>query len=281
MTYKEVFNSQKGRDEIINIYDKILRRWKVSYEEFTIDTSFGRTFIIKSGDMKFPALILLHGTSSNSSMWIDEIDEFTKYFCVYVIDIPGEPGKSEEKQYSLKNSIYFEWLNEIINILNMEKVSITGISLGAWLAIGFSVKYPKRVNKLVLLCPSGIGSQKISFLLKSMPLILLGDWGYKKVAKIVIGNQDITEEAENYMMLIAKNFNLRTESVPIYKDEDLKKLVMPVYIITGENDVLLNSESTIQRARNTIPNVKTELLSEQGHVLIGQKKKIAEFLIFR
>ena len=50
-------------------------------------------------------------------------------------------------------------------------------------------------------------------------------------------------------------------------------------LFCGENDVLLNSKETIIRVSEFVPNATVNLLSGHGHVLIGLKSKIIEFLI--
>ncbi len=279
MNHKPVFKSSQGRSEVLKVYDTILDKWLVPYEEMNINTSYGKTFIIKCGENSLPPLILLHGTSSNSVMWIDDIAEYSKYYCVYAIDIPGEPGKSEEKQYPLKGSTYFDWLNEVITVLQLKKVSFIGISLGAWMAAGFSSIYPQKADKLVLLCPSGIGSQRISFMFKALPLTLLGEWGFGKITRLVNGGQVIPKEALDYTKLIAKHFNLRTEPVPIYMDEELRQLRMPILLYAGDKDVLLNSKETIKRISGLLPHANVNLLTGYGHVLINLKREIIDFLL--
>lgn len=279
MKYKKAFKSPEGRAEVLAVYGTILENWRVSCELSDIDTSYGKTFIIKSGDSRLPPLVLLHGTGSNSAMWLDEVEEFSKHFCVYAIDMPGEPGKSEERQYSLKGSAYLDWLHEALNMLALNNVSIAGISLGAWLAAGFASAYPEMVEKLVLLCPSGIGRQRASFLFKAMPLMLLGDWGLDRLVRMVNGGQSIPKEVVDYTKLIARHFNLRSEPVPIYSDDRLKRLNMPVLLFAGERDVLLDSRETVRRISSLLPDAKVNLLPEYGHVLIGLKHRITAFLL--
>jgi pimeloyl-ACP methyl ester carboxylesterase len=211
-------------------------------------------------------------------VWIGDVGEYTKHYCVYALDIPGEPGKSEERQYSLKCPVYSEWLNEVMQKLQLSKASLVGISLGAWLAISFSVKYPQNVEKLVLMCPSGIGPQRISFMIRAIPLMLMGDKGFNKISRIVNGDDDIPKEALEYTKLIARNFNLRTEPVPIFTEQELKRLTMPVLLFAGKKDVLLQSEKTIKRLEASVPAAVTNLLPNHGHVLVGFASKIVDFL---
>lgn len=278
LPYSAVFKSNDGRAAMLGIYDAILKQWPIPYEELYIPTGYGNTFILRCGDRTKPPLLLLHGTSSNSVMWTADVAEYSMNYCVYAVDIPGEPGKSEERQYPLTTSAYTEWLQEVVNGLECQKVSVVGLSLGAWVATGFAVSYPLLVEKLVLLCPSGIGRQKVSFLYKAMFFMLQGEKGFDKLTNLVNGGAEIDEEAKAYTKLISKEFQLRQGLVPIYTDEELKKLTMPVMVYAGDQDVLLNSKETITRISKLLPHAKAKLLPGYGHVLIGFTKDILDFL---
>lgn len=143
----------------------------------------------------------------NSVMWLKDIQEYSCNYRVYSIDIPGEPGKGDETQLPLSGSYYADWLNDVFNDLSLERATIVGISLGAWLSIKFSISYPEKVDKLVLLCPSGIGPQKKSFIFKAIGYKLLGEKGIDRLYYKVNGNQPIPEEILKYEKLIEKNFN--------------------------------------------------------------------------
>ncbi|MCX8130579.1 MAG: alpha/beta hydrolase [Clostridia bacterium] len=275
--YKPVFKSRDGREAILKVYDSLLARWPVPYEALNISTRYGDTHIIACGDSSLPPLVLLHGTSSNSTMWIGDIIEYSKSFRVYAVDIPGEPGKSGERQYPLKGPFYHEWLEDVFSELQFKKASLLGISLGGWVAVNYSVRHPEKIERLVLLCPSGIGPQKISFIFKSIPLMLLGEKGFDKASRLVNGNNPIPEEALQYMKLIGRNFNLRT-IVPVFSDGELKRLTMPILLLAGEKDVLIHSEKTAARLKKLLPKSTIELLPKEGHILINYSGRILEFL---
>jgi pimeloyl-ACP methyl ester carboxylesterase len=87
----------------ISFYDSVLSNWPVAYETRTVPTQQGDTFVIASGNENTPSLILLHGAASNSASWFGDVLEYSRHFRVYAIDIPGEPGKSAEKQTFISN----------------------------------------------------------------------------------------------------------------------------------------------------------------------------------
>lgn len=280
MDMGKVFKTNQGKNDVIKFYDKFLQKLALSYEKFYVDTRYGKTFIIASGEKSNPPLILLHGSGMNSVMWLRDIKEYSKTYRVYAIDMLGEPGKSDENRPSLSGSSYAEWLKEVFENLSVERANIIGISLGAWLAIKFSISYPEMVSKLVLLCPSGVGPQKKSFIFKA---IAYGVWGEKGIDKLYYklnGNQSISEEMLKYQKLIGKSFNYRKETIPVFSDNELKILTMPIVLFVGAKDIMLHSNKTARRLGNLLPHAQINILSEAGHSNVNDVDKIIEWLNF-
>ena len=278
MNQKPVFKSKEGKEAILAVYDTVLKNWPVPYKEINLETRYGNTYMIECGDESLPPLILLHGSSSNSSMWIGDVATYSRKFRVFAVDMPGEPGKSQDTRYDLTTAAYAEWLEDVHTGLGIKKASIAGISLGGWTALKFAVTFPQRVEKLVLLCPSGVGPQNAAFLFYVIPMMLLGKWGKSKVAKKIYGSDDIPEEALKYSNIIGNNFSPYVGLIPIFSDEELKRLTMPVLLIAGEKDFLLQSQKTVERLSGLLPKADVRLLPGIGHVLINQQDQILDFL---
>lgn len=281
MTNQQVFKSAAGRQAILDVYDTVLERWPVSYETLNIPTKFGQTFVLACGAESAPPLVLLHGSSSNSAMWIVDVAEYSRHYRVYGIDIPGEPGKSEPVRFDLNGPDPVIWLQQVFAGLHIDQVMLGGISLGGWLALKFATTYPDSVEKLVLLCPAGVAPQKISFALQTVALMFFGQWGLERLIKIVNGSQPIAAETLEYTRLIANNFKPRIETIPIFSDQELRRLGMPVMLIVGEKDALLPSKKTAARLRNLLPDLKAMVLPDRGHVLINFAPQIMDFLVER
>lgn len=111
MKNQAVFKSEEGKNAILTVYDSLLNRWPVPYETMNIPTRYGNTFVIACGEKSDPPLVLLHGTSSNSAIWIGDVVEYSRDYRVYTVDIPGEPGKSAAVRYDLTGPAHTEWLD--------------------------------------------------------------------------------------------------------------------------------------------------------------------------
>lgn len=275
---KPVFKSDAGREAIIAVYDTMLQQWPVPHEELAIPTRCGNTFIVASGDKAARPLFLLHGSSSNSAMWIGDVAEYSKRYRVYAVDVPGEPGKSDAVRPTLKSDAYIDWLDDIFAALGIMSANLLGISLGGWLALKYSIARSERTAKLVLLCPSGVAPAKASFLFRSIFYLSLGKWGIQRMNKILYGKQDIPHEAVDYTNLIINNFNPRIEQIPLFSDEELQKLTMPIMVIVGTLDVVLPSKKTAARFAQLLPETKVVSLPNTGHVILNVRENIAAFL---
>ena len=160
MNTKDIFKSEIGRKEVLDYYNEMLNKYSDNNRQYYINTRHGKTFVIEAGEKTAQPIIFLHGSGMSSFMWIKELIEYSKKYRVFAVDILGEPGKSEGNRLPLVGKFHSEWLLDIYESLNINKSNVVGISLGGWIAIKFATDYPKMVEKVVLISPSGIGNQK-------------------------------------------------------------------------------------------------------------------------
>lgn len=279
MKEKSVLKSDEGRKAILSVYETLLERWPVPYEGLVLNTSRGDTFAIACGDISLPPLVLIHGSSSNSAMWIGEVITYSRHYRVYAVDIPGEPGKSADKRIDVNSQGYADWLRDIFSALKIEKAVIIGMSLGGWAALKFAVSFPEKVDKLVLLCPAGIAPQKVSFIFYAVFMAFLGKRGFEKTIRKVYGSDDIPDEAFRYSRLIADNFNPYVGTIPVFADDELGRLAMPVMMLLGERDALINSRKTAGRSARLLPHAHITILDGAGHALINMQDRVIAYLL--
>lgn len=275
-----IYKSEAGGRALAQRYHELLTLWPVPNQQLHLATSQGATFVIASGDKAAPPLVLLHGAGSNALSWLRDVAAWAKHFRVYAVDVIGEPGLSAQSRPPLASDAYALWIGEILNALSLTQADIVGMSLGGWLALDFATRNPSRAGKLVLLCPGGVGRQKTGFLAQAMFLMLFGEWGRKKALSLALGatRENANPQAEAYMLSIFREFRPRRDVLPIFSDERLKQLTMPVLLIVGGRDAMLDSRATAARMRRTLPNLTVHELPETGHLITGQTEAISAFL---
>ena len=96
------------------------------------------------------ALILLHGISSGSASWVNQLAVLSHHFHVIAWDAPGY-GLSENLDTEQPNATnYAQRVLAIMDALAISKSIIIGHSLGALQASAFAHLYPERVETLII-----------------------------------------------------------------------------------------------------------------------------------
>lgn len=278
-----IYKSERGFQAIRQRYEQFLERWPAANQKLRIPTSQGETFVIASGDPHAPPLLLFHGSASNSAMWMGDVAAWAAHFRVYAVDMIGEPGLSAPSRPALASDVYARWLNEVMDALSISSASLVGVSLGGWLALDFATRHPERVTSLVLLSPGGVGAQKFGILLKVMVLRMFGDWGKRKAREIILGRAPAAapkgaQVFGEFIALIHEHFRPRMTKLPIFTDEALRRLTMPVLAILGGKDVLLDSAGTRRRLESDVRQVEILFFPEGRHFIPGQTMPILKFL---
>ncbi|MBO4821289.1 MAG: alpha/beta fold hydrolase [Prevotella sp.] len=104
-------------------------------------------FFIEKG--RGEALILLHGNGESSDYFRGQIDEFSRYFRVLAIDTRGH-GKTPRGDAPFTIRQFADDLLVFMDAHQIGKAHLLGFSDGGNIAMVFAMKYPGRVNRLIL-----------------------------------------------------------------------------------------------------------------------------------
>jgi pimeloyl-ACP methyl ester carboxylesterase len=281
---KSVYKSAEGERVVRERYLEILKHWPVPNQQLRVPTREGETFVIACGPENAPPLLLLHGSMANSAMWMGSVAAWGEHFRVYAVDIIGDAGLSAPSRPPLASDAHALWLDDVMQALSLARASIVGMSLGGWLSLDYATRRPERVESLIAICPAGVGRQKIGIAFKTIPLRMLGRWGRKKAAELVLGRAPANPSPAvqyflSFIALIHKYFRARIVKLPIFSDQALQRLTMPVLAIVGGKDLLFDSAETKARLERNVPRAQIRYLPEAGHLIPAQTAEILEFLL--
>ncbi|WP_169987522.1 alpha/beta fold hydrolase [Microbispora sp. H10836] len=281
MTATGIYVTSEGERELRERHQELLTRWPVPSERLRIPTREGETFVIASGPPQAPPLLLLHGSSTTCVMWLGDVATWAPHFRVYAVDLIGEPGLSAPSRPPLGSEAYALWLDDVLEGLGLSRVSLVGASLGGWLAVDYAIRRPGRVERLALLSPGGIGRQKAGFAVKALFLLPFGERGRRRLLTMVMGGA--TPDARlaaylDYATQISRHFRPRRQRLPVFGDDALGGLTMPVLVILGGRDVMLDSRDTERRMRHLVRHATLRYLPDAPHGLRGHAEPILAFL---
>lgn len=95
-------------------------------------------------------VFLIHGFGSKKESWLPQFGPLSEHFKVIRFDNRGSGGSDRpDEPYTME--LFADDLNGLMEYLKIEKAHIVGQSVGGMIAQHFAVKYPDRVDKLVLI----------------------------------------------------------------------------------------------------------------------------------
>ncbi|MFE3773040.1 alpha/beta fold hydrolase [Streptomyces sp. NPDC059122] len=274
-----LYKSEAGAAEVLRHYQEALDAWPVPAERMRVPTRQGETFVVVSGPPDAPPVVLLHGSGANVTMWQDDIASWSRHFRTYAVDVIGEPGLSAPVRLPLASDAHARWMDDVWEGLGISTAAVVATSLGGWLALDYAGRRPGRVTRLALLCPGGVGRQKMGGVVKSVLLRAFGRKGVARSARSLAGLEDpALQPVLDTVIRIFTHFKPRTERLPVFPDEALRGLGMPVLVIAGDRDAMFDSAETARRVRACVPQATVHLLPGVGHAVFGQTRTIEEFL---
>ena len=274
------FRSPEGREAILAFYDAIVEKWPVPCRQREVPTRFGTAAALEWGRDDAPVLILLHGSSSNATSWIGDAVAYGADHHVFALDLPGDCGRSAPRRPALEGGAYADWLADALDGLLPEgaPIRLIGMSLGGWVAMHYASRYAGRVERLGLFCPAGLGPAKRSFLLSILLYSLAGERGQRRLFRRMAGSTPVPEEAIDFMMTMLRSFRPITAPIPLLPDDALKALSMPILLVLGGQDTLLDSAASRRRAEQAMPTAACRWLPEDSHMLVNRAADMVPFM---
>lgn len=124
------------------------------------------------GDTNKQPLVLAHGLISSVEYWHRVIEPLSQYYQVIAYDWPGF-GKSDKPNRVYTLTFYTQFLNDLLDTLNLKQVALVGHSLGGGLVLDFAGNHPDKVSHIILLNSVGFHKQ-VTWIFRLMGIPFLG-----------------------------------------------------------------------------------------------------------
>jgi pimeloyl-ACP methyl ester carboxylesterase len=258
-----------------------------------------RIHCLMAGQTDAPVLLLHGGGYDSASLsYGPSIGPISRFHRVFAPDWPGY-GDSDKPDLNYTTGYYETFLGHLMDALGLEKASLVGISMGGAISLGFSLRLPQRVEKLVLVDSHGLGKEVpgrvMSYAMVRLPLLnklvwvamgrsrTMVKWSLRTVfhdTEALTGSlveEDIqaakkTEAGKAWRSWQRSEIGLggfRTNFV-----DELHTLAVPTLILHGAEDRYVPL-SWARRAHTLIEDSELSVLPQCGHWLTREKP--AEF----
>jgi pimeloyl-ACP methyl ester carboxylesterase len=122
--------------------------WNPSLPPQTIQMNGQTIFYTVKGEGK--PLLLLHGYGAGIWVWEKQIEALSQSYRVYALDLIGH-GYSDRPKIPYTPETYIHFLRDFMDGVGIEKATLIGNSMGGGMAWAMAIRYPERVDRLVLI----------------------------------------------------------------------------------------------------------------------------------
>jgi pimeloyl-ACP methyl ester carboxylesterase len=264
----DAYKSKESRRLLHDLYRKHLLAMNVPVVERMVETRFGDTHVVFYGHPDGKPVLTFYGEYGINPLAVRPLAHGLnlKEIRLIVPDPLGTIGFSAEKRISsFKN--YGEWACQIMNALELPDAAVMGYSFGASIALQLCITSLLRVERLLLVMPSGIRSVSSSRVSKLIyPAFkneqFVTDTMVKKALSPVLPfQQDELIEAAKMIYFHAK---IQKKGQKRVKKKSIKKYKSPVYVVAEKSDYLFSGEAVLKRAGKIIPCLRGSILLTMG-----------------
>ena len=225
------------------------------------------------------SLVVIHGGGGGVNAWIDNLELLSEHYAVYAPDLPGfGNSQSIDDRFSLQE--YVGFIESFTGELGLDHFYLIGHSVGGGIAIQYSLDYPEKIKRLVLISSLFLGKE-IAFWARylSSPSILR----YLGVAGLVMFDAlawfirqfsfsfTLTPPFSRVQIGIGKSImNLKGQTTVLL--DQLTRLVMPTLLVWGSKDSIVPTKHAYAAA-DVIPDSSVYVFQNCGHHAYNQKVK--------
>ena len=140
--------------------EKLEAKYATGSSQFLDLPDGARIHFRDEGEPESPVIVLLHGFNGSLFNFDRLVPLLAKNFRLISIDLPGFglTGATPSANYTTEG--FMDTVTKLTNHLGIEKFSIAGNSMGGGVAWRYTLEHPTKVEGLILLASSGVGSKR-------------------------------------------------------------------------------------------------------------------------
>lgn len=236
-------------------------------------------------------VVLLHGGGMDAAgvSWKKTIPALADDYRVYAPDLPGYGESDPVPREAVPHVDYYvEIIRGLLRELDVLEATLVGISKGGGIALGYTLEYPARISKLVLVDSYGLenhvpgGKPGVAYV-KAPKLLELTWWALKRSRKMtrgavenVVNPANLDEEFVDDAFREVQRPNAGDAFRRFQRAEvgwngtrtdysgRMADLPVPTLFVHGEDDELVPPEHS-KRAADAAPVAELFTLAECGH----------------
>ncbi len=226
-------------------------------------------------------LVLLHGAFSSLHTFDDWVSILKSHFRIIRLDLPGFGLTGPAANDCFTMQAYHRFVNLFLGRLGIGRCHFAGSSLGGWIVWEYALRFPKNVNRIILIDASGFLDEKsvpLPFKLARVPLAgravkyVVRKNILEQFVRQVYGDVSLVTPAliDRYFELFTREGNTSSFLKLVNGEmEDnsplLSEILAPTLIMWGKNDQWLPLENAY-KFNLAIPDSRLLIYDGVGHL---------------
>jgi pimeloyl-ACP methyl ester carboxylesterase len=220
-------------------------------------------------------IAFVHAAGSNGNAWHNQLDALGKSHSPIAFDLPGH-GRSAGVEGMPSVESYTDFLALLLDELNFESALIVGRSMGGAIAMDFAVRYPKRVQGLILIATA----PKFNIPADMIERLEAVSKGRAPQAFLTTGFSPKTVETnfnvvrESWMEQVKTDPRVRYNDLIVCQRTDLRERVgqikAPTLILAGADDQT-TTVADAELIKGSIAGSRLEVIADSAHHLTTEK----------
>jgi len=237
-------------------------------------------------------LLLVNGLMMTTNSWLPLLPTLKQNFRVVCVDLHDMGASEKISDIEYKVDIQADAVLSIIDEIGIDKINLCGTSYGGTVALLFSLKYPERVNKMMLfntLAYADAYLTEVGRLWQKGMLSYDTDTYYDTFVPFIYAPayfeahyEKIYERKEMIRPIVGKEYfdsiYRLSKSVEGYDIRNSLKDITCQTLIVGCDQDYLTPMAQQQLLASNIPNAKFVLVPGAGHGVVYEKSDIIVML---
>jgi pimeloyl-ACP methyl ester carboxylesterase len=238
-----------------------------------------------------PAILLIHGIGDNSTTWNAIQAKLAQRFTVIAPDLLGH-GRSDKPRADYSVAAYANGMRDLLSVLEIERVTVVGHSLGGGVGMQFAYQFPHLVERLILIGAGGVtkdvnvalrlaslpmGSEALALL--RLPLVLPALQTAGRILGKALGTKGLGNDVANVLRILddlpeptaSSAFTRTLRAVVDWRGQIVTMLdrcyltqAIPVLIVWGTRDGVVPVRHAWM-AHSAMPGSRLEIFEGSGH----------------
>jgi pimeloyl-ACP methyl ester carboxylesterase len=261
--------------------------WRSHLRAVTVDAR--RIHLVDIGSGEPSPVLFVHGLGGRWQNWIENIAPVARDRRVVAIDLPGF-GRSQLPTEPISIHGYAAALERVCDLLELDAVTLVGNSMGGAITAEMAVRFPDRVERLVLVSAAAISiadfnpapAAALMSAIAHTPLgnpegvrAILGRRRARHLAFAALVRHPTLIDTETLCELVGGRgapglVGAMSAMIANELRGELADIDMPTLVVHGRNDMLVPVADSVWLSQR-LPDAELEIFEDTGHLAMLER----------